>query len=334
MRVSLVIVIAALLSVASGCDLGRETQTDEPPASDAADEPRMVVVDWLGRGDLYAARVIGEREGLTGVEYADGDREWVDSSRIRGWPELVGRRVQVWIRHRPTDVMLTERRGSLFHARFDDGSDTWVSIEMLYALEGNPPSRVDGPRVANIDPLRPAVDPARVREGADILAYWVRDGAVQGERAWLCRIVAIDGETVRVRFYTDGSEATIGRQHVLRVFESGARPVVGQRVWLAGPQPVGEILEIRGDLVKVRQGEQDERWLERDALFGEVEPIAPTALPVGTFVTVLYGAELYHARVRSLDGAQVLVEWFEGSDPSAVAAANVVETWTPTRENP
>ena len=325
--------LALGLLAAPGCDRG----VVEPAVPAAAGEPQVVVVDWLGRGRLYAAKITGTREGLTGVTYADGDREWVEASRLRPWPDLRGRRLQVWMRGSAQDVTVIETRGSLLHIRFEDGAHTWASVDMIYALDTGAPGRAPPPDPPSGEapsfPIRAPVDPARVRPGLHALTHWVNDSGVQRAQPWLVEILGVDrgddGETVRVRYLSDGTEGSIRMEHVLRIFDEPARPAVGQRVFVAGSAAAGIVREERAGLVKIAAGEE-ERWVEASDVLAAVPAIDPASLRSGALVTALWnGTSLYHATVQSVAGDQVMLAWHDGSSPSAVPVSDIVEIWQP-----
>lgn len=325
-------VVLAGLALACGGEVD-----DTPSARTCADEaPRVIVVDAAGDGVLYAARVTGEREGLTGVEYADGDREWVTPERIASWPEMNGRHVTVFIRHAVNDATVLERRGSLFHIRLEDRTDTWVSSDMLFAL--TPPAAIAPPELPRDPadaPRRRAADRSAIHPGAFVLAQWMSGGSALHGQPYLAEVLGVEGESVRVRFLSDGSVSVVAPSEVFRVFDPASVEVaVGARVFVADAIPVGRVLEMRDDLVKVALSDQ-ERWIERRRVLGSAGPFAPGALSHGTQVTALWlGTTLYHGTIQgdvteTADGAQVTVLWHEGSPPSAVPVEDIVETWTP-----
>ncbi len=313
-----------------GCDrLLGEAPPGAPPSAAASEE--IVAVDWLGRGVLYAARVVDRRGVLTRVRYADGEQEWVEADRLRPWPDLSGRGVQFYSGARAYDVTVSEMRDGLLHVEFPEGGDTWISTDMLYRLAPAQPSAPRTPTPsgpAPSFPARAAADPSRVVVGAPVLAYWISDGALDRSRPWRARVASRSGDTVHLA-YADGSEADLPASAVLRVFEPSARAEIGGRYWLAdaGP-PVGVVLERRGELTKIRVG-TEERWLED---FSALEPaplLSSAALNPGAFVTALWnGNALYHATVVSTQGDQVTLAWHDGSEPSRVPVADVLEVWS------
>lgn len=317
----------ALLSLA-GCDRTRETP---PQADQAPPEPEIVAVDWLGGGTLFAARVMDRRGDFTRVEYADGDEEWVERDRLAPWPSLSGRQVQYYTGTRAVDVTVTETRQGLLHVQFANGRDTWISPDMLYRLE---PAEATGPGGGGGGTGRPSTfaarapaDPASVREGATVLAYWISGGEIDTTRPWRARVASRSGDTVHLA-YMDGSEADLPVSAVLRVFGGGAQPSVGQRYWLGGDSPVGTLIEQRAGLMKLQAG-GSERWVEAPELLAPAPPVDPSRLTEGTHVTALWsGSSLYHGTVRSVSGENVTLAWHDGSEPSAVPLADVLEVWS------
>lgn len=311
--------IALLLVLSSaGCD------RDGPPPPPEA-RPRVVAVDWMGRGAIYAATVTGERSGLTGVRYADGEREWVEPSRVRPWPNLHGRSVSVWSRGAARPAQVVEERAGLLHVRFAEGGDSWVSLDMLYALDASAPTST--PEATPAFPARPPVQGVSVRPGDHVLAYWVSAGEVSRSRPYVCEVTSVGEEGVALRYLEDGSEATVTAAEILRVLEPVASTERGRRHWLADPAPVGTVLERRGELTKLRVGAQ-ERWVEAPRLLEPADPFPASQLHSGARVTALWNGEsLYHATVVSVAGGQVTLRWHDGSEASAVPLSDVVEVW-------
>ncbi len=299
------------------------------PTTPTAEPEELVVVDWLGRGRLYVATVVGRAEGLTGVEYADGDREWVEPARIHPWPELRHRRVQVWLRESAQDVEITELRGELLHVRFADGASTWVSRDMLYALEGTPPDMVaPAPTAPHAHPSRMPADAASIRPGAYVLAYRAEGENVRRAQPMLVRVEGVEGETVIARFLSDRAEQRLPISQVVRVLEPA--PVTdGQRAWVAESTPIATVLEHRAGLVKIALG-GEERWVDADHVIAAAPPIPMERLTQGALVTALWnGGAPYEATVQRVEGDQVLLVWHDESPPSPVPVSDVIDVWRP-----
>lgn len=324
------VVLTLLLVSGLGCESAGVTAGEAP--SFPADRPNaetseVVAVDWLGRGRLYAGRITGRRGELTGIVYADGDREWVEEGRLRPWPRLVGQRAQIWARSSARTVEILEERHGLYHVRFEDGADTWASRDMFYALSAQAPPPPPPP--SSFPPRGPDLE-ATPSVGDRVLAFWISGGELQRTRPWLAQVTATAENRQLHLTYSDGSEADVPRAAILRVFSrERARVAVGGRVWVAGARPVGTIIDERSGLVKVRSG-SDERWVEVEDVIGDATPIEVSRLARGVFVTALWnGTTLYHATVVGVDGTQVTLAWHDGSTPSAVPVEDVVELWQP-----
>lgn len=314
----------ALMGLAlASCDLGARAPA---PTATEAPEPRIVAVDWLGRGTLYAARVTDERGEFTRIEYADGDHEWVPRERLQPWPDLMGQRVQFYTGNRAVNVTVEEVRDGLLRVSLDDGAHTWISPDMLYRLEAPEAATQNTDTPARSFPVRPGVDPSQVRVGQTVLAFWVSNGALQTERPWRARVAAVDGETVHLS-YLDGTEADLPIRAILRVFEGDVRPSVGDRYWMAGEHPAASVVEQRAGLTKIRVGET-ESWVEGASFLAPCPAIDAARLEPGMHVTALWsGNSLYHGTVVSVAGDQVTLAWHDGSEASAVAVADVLEIW-------
>jgi hypothetical protein len=319
--------LLALAFTALGCTGSAESpEPQAPPEPSPPADPEVVAVDWLGRGVIYAAEVRERRGELTHVEYADGDEEWVESSRIRPWPDLVGSAVMIWSRRGPLEATIIETRGFLVHARFEDGSHTWFGRDQLYALQGAPP-QLGGGAAAPSFPLRRGVDPSQIRVGAKVLCYWLNAGELMAQRPWTAEITAVEDERVAVRYLYDDSVGTLNRKQILHVFEDVGDPPGGARVWLAGTTAVGTMAGRVGPRFRVTTVE-GEQVLERDAIIGLAPPVPADRLTPGTHMTVLWGGStLYHGTVEALDGDQVTVAWHDGSPPSPVPIGDVLDTW-------
>jgi len=295
-------------------------------APPAAADPEIVAVDWLGRGSIYAAAVRERRGELTHVEYANGEREWVEASRIRPWPELTDQQVQVWTPRGAAQGMVIETSGFLVHIRFEDGAHTWFGRDQLYALQGAPPEIVAGAARPSF-PLRRGVDPSQIRQGAKVLCYWLNAGELMPERPWTAEVLGIDGERVQLRYLYDDSLGTVNRKQILHVFEDVGVTSVGTRVWLSGTTTVGTIEERVGERYRVTAGGV-EQLVAADAIIGVAPPVSAERLMPGTHVTVLWaGSTLYHGTVETLVGDQVTVAWHDGSAASAVPITDVLDTW-------
>ncbi|MGE3632100.1 MAG: hypothetical protein AB7P00_19495 [Sandaracinaceae bacterium] len=319
------LVLALVALPLAGCE------PDSPPPPGAQDGPpvRVVAVDWLGRGNLYAARATEERGEFTRVEYADGDHEWVERERLQPWPNLDGRQVQYYTGTRAVDVTVLETRDALFHVRLGDGGDTWISADMLYRLDSTatPPPPPPPPPEARGFPVRPAVEPSTIVAGRYVLAYWMDGTQVNTARPWLARVRDRSAERVHL-LYLDGTEADVPADAIVRVFdEPVASPRIGERYWIADAHAVGTVLELRAGLTKVRAGEE-ERWLDELTVLAACPRIDASQLSEGTHVDALWsGTDLYHATVVSVAGAAVTLAWFDGSAPSEVPIDSVVEIW-------
>lgn len=305
---------AAILIALMGC---------QPPAAQPPEPapPEIVAVDWHGRGTPYAARVIDRREGLTRVVFADGDHEWVEPARLRPWPaSLAGRRISFWSGRAATHATVARARGSFFEVRLDDRSTTWISRDMIHQLEV-PPAAPERP--AQSFPARPSADPSTVRAGAHVLAYWSDNGA----RPWVCEVVAVSGSQAMLR-YSDGSNASVDLGDVVRVFERGGAPRPGERVWLASEPSVGVVRQVREDLVQViAHGE--ERWIEAEQVVALAPAVDPARLVEGALVTALWQERSpYHATIVARAGDRLRVAWHDGTEPSEIPVADVLETWT------
>jgi len=309
--------LALCLSL-SACDRAGPAPTAEP-------EPRVIAVDWQGRGTLYAATVVGERAGLTGVRYADGDREWVEPRRLQPWPPLPGRDVTVWTRGAAQPARVTAEREGLFQVRFADGAETWIAPDMLYALEA-PSAGVTPTDTPPSFPARAPADFSGLRPGAHVLAYWISGGEVSRGRPYVCEVLSVASDGIGLRYLEDGSEATVSSAEILRVFAPGT-PTTGQRHWLVDAAPVGTVLEQRAGLTKLRVGEA-ERWVEGLGVLEPAPPLDRSRLTPGALVTALWnGSSLYHATVESVSGGQVTLRWHDGSEPSAVPVEDILERW-------
>lgn len=307
-----------LLLSSTGCDR-------EGPPPPPEDRPRVVAVDWMGRGAIYAATVTGERSGLTGVRYADGEREWVEPSRLRPWPNLHGRSVSVWSRGAARSAQVLEERAGLLHVRLAEGGDSWVSLDMLYALDAAAPTGT--PDGTPSFPARPPAEGVAVRPGDHVLAHWISGGEVIRSRPYVCEVVSVGEGGVALRYLEDGSEATVSAAEILRLLEPVATAERGRRHWLVDAAPIGAVLEQRAGLTKLRVG-GEERWVEAVRLLEPVEPVSPSQLPPGARVTALWnGQSLYHATVVTVSAGQVTLRWHDGSEPSAVPISDVVEVW-------
>lgn len=306
------------------CSRGNQT----PAPETAPPEMRIVAVDWLRRGALFAARVTDERGEFTRIEYADGDHEWVPRERLRPWPELVGNRVQFYTGNRAVNVTVEEVRDGLMRVALDDGGDTWISPDMLYRLEA---PAAEGPggggeTPARTFPVRPGVDPSEIEVGQSVLAYWVSNGTLQTDRPWRARVASVSGETVHLT-YLDGSEADLSASSILRIFAGNATPSVGQRYWMAGDTPAATVVEQRAGLTKIRVG-TTESWVEGASFLAPCPAIDASRLEAGVHVTALWsGSSLYHGTVVSVEGEQVTLAWHDGSEPSAVNVNEVLEIW-------
>ncbi len=310
-----------------GCS-DRENSPAPAPAPEASTnaDPEVVAVDWLGRGAIYAASVLERRGELTQVEYANDEREWVEGSRIRPWPELVDHQVVIWTPRGPAEGTVIETRGFLVHLRFEDGAHTWFGRDQLYALQGAPPEVVRGAPASSF-PLRRGVDPAQIRPGVNVLCYWLSAGELMPERPWTAEVLSVDGERVQLRYLYDDSLGTVNRKQILQVFEAPTNPTPGTRVWLAGSTTNGTVAERVGDRYRVTTV-GGELLLSADAIIGVAPPVAAERLTRGTHVTVLWsGLTLYHGTVEFLTGEQVSVAWHDGSPASAVSITDVLDTW-------
>lgn len=324
-----IIVVIALCALALGCEPEEQTNGSAPafPAERPnAETGRVVAVDWLGRGRIYAGRISGRQGELTGIVYADGDREWVEPSRIRPWPELVGQRVEVYTRGSAHAANVLEVRHGIYHVRFDDGGDTWASPDMLYALSA-PVAAVPIEAPAAFPPRDP-VPGAAPDVGDYVLAYWISGGVLQRTQPWFAQVLSATQNGVLHLRYSDQSEADVPSTAIVRIFERAPGPIaVGRRVWLADAIPVGTIIDMRAGLIKVRSGET-ERWIESESVIAGIPPIEATQLERGVRVTALWnGSSLYHATVVGVEGDQVMLAWHDGSTPSPVALSDVLEVW-------
>lgn len=319
--------VLALSTAQVGCSADGGADPSPPDAATAApQDPEVVAVDWLGRGALYAATVRERRGELTRVDYANGEVEWVEASRILPWPDLVEQTVMVWTPRGASEGKVIEVRGFLVHLRFEDGAHTWFGRNQLYALQGAPPE-VGRTETMPSFPRRRGVDPSQLRPGAKVLAYWLNAGEVMAERPWTAEVLSVDGERVQLRYLYDATLGTVSAKHVLHVFEGVANAPPGTRVWVPGTASVGTLGERMGDdyLVTTSEGEQR---LPADQLVGVAPPVSPERLTPGTHMTVLWaGHTLYHGTVVSLEGDQVIVAWHDGSDASPVPIADVVDIW-------
>lgn len=316
----------AVLLVSLGCagaPPAAPSREGAEPTEPAA--PDIVAVNWLGRGRRFAARVVEERHGLTGVQYADGEREWVPPERIGPLPELTGRAIQIYVRGSAQAATVLERRETLFHVRLGDGADTWIDGTMLYAIdeEPAPPPPPPPPVFARRRP----VDPARVRPGAIVLAYWTDGEAPSLSQPWVCRVRAVhDGRAELL--YSDGSEATVPLDFVLHVFAPVGRLRAGDRVWVREGNAVGLVVERMGRLVRIAYSTEEQSWLEATEVVGRLDAIDRDRVVAGAHATVRWqsGAP-YHATVLSRDGDSVTVQWHDGSAASAVHVGDVLEVW-------
>lgn len=308
--------------------LGCAAALPVPERETVDEEPEIVSVDWLGRGRRYAARIVERRDGLTGVQYADGEREWVETARIAPLPDLTGRTIQIHARGSAHAATVIERRERFYHVRLGDGGDTWVDGTQLYAIEEPPapPPPEQPPRPA-FARRRPA-EPSEIVSGARVLAYWLSGEEPQLSQPWICQVRAVMGGRADLVF-ADGSEAQVPLDYVLHVFPRNAgRLRAGDRVWIRNGNTVGFVFERQGRLVKIGYDAEEQSWIEASEVIGRVAPIDRDRVVAGAHVTAVWGSgSPYHATVTAREGDQVTLQWHDGSAPGTVAVEDVIEVW-------
>jgi hypothetical protein len=301
---------------------------------DAPASPEQVLVNWLGRGALYVGTVVERRAGLIGISYADGSREWVEASRIRPLELAQGCRVRIRFGAAEApeiEAEVLEVRSDLIRVRMDGGQgETWVSTAMLtrvtpagaVASAAGPAGRPGTPPVG-----RPApVAPDQVRVGAVVLALY-------GVSRYGAEVLAVGGDGVRIRYFSDGTEALVPAERIVRVFSPPRGEIAeGTRVRYVGPGGlrIGTVQERRQDgFMRVAQRSSTQGgWIEPLRVIELVRPVEPTRLAAGTHVGVAWRGQVWGAVVIGPGPRGVRVRWNHGGREAEVPASEVVEAFS------
>lgn len=139
-RASVYIVFILTLTALMGCVVTNRSPATTPspaPEEEVPIEQEFVVVEWAGSTTLYVAQVVERREGLVGVLYPDGSREWAEPERVRPLTLYEGDTVRIrWRESGPEwSGRVVGLRSDLVQVHFERGTTTWVSLDMLARVQ-------------------------------------------------------------------------------------------------------------------------------------------------------------------------------------------------------